>query len=221
MLWRQDSASNLMPCFLCLLLLLVLCLLDSRTLSSIKYSLFPLTATMNDSQLSGVEAQCKALTWFANFYNAVFRLDNHEPPLLLTEGSGAVWFRTKISSATPLEALLEPFDVQQLLPQGSVSPQELQQGLSSLLRSLRWYEWALSQQLVTVVELVPGDDVEETRPGHPVVCLRAFLGRIAGQCDFQLDLVILDIQVLHKRSEIFLSFTPTITLSACMRKNRP
>jgi hypothetical protein len=113
--------------------------------------------------------------------------------MMLAEGSGAVWFRTKISSATPLEALLEPFDVQHLLPQGPVSPQELQQGLSLLLRSLRWYEWALSQQLVTVAELVPGDDVEETRPGHPVVCLRAFLGRIAGQRDFQLDLVMIDI----------------------------
>lgn len=212
---EAESARNLMPCFLCLLA-------GPRTLSSIKYSLFPLTATMNDMQLSGVEKlSAKPFLGLQISNNAVFRLDNHEPPLLLTEGSGAVWFRTKISSATPLEALLEPFDVQQLLPQGSVLPQELQQGLSSLLRSLRWYEWALSQHLVNVAELVPGDDVEETRPGHPVVCLRAFLGRIAGQCAFQLDLVMLDIRVLHKRSETVLSFTPTITLSASMRKNRP
>lgn len=92
-----------------------------------------------------------------------------------------MWFRSKISPSIPLEALLEPFDVQHPLAPGASSPQELQQGLSSSLQSLRWYEWALSQQLLTVAELVPAHGAEETRPGHPVVCLRTFLSSTAGQ----------------------------------------
>lgn len=106
---------------------------------------------------------------------------NKARPSFAAEGSAAVWFRSQISSSNPLEALLEPFDVQHPLPPGSSSPPELQQGLFSLLRSLRWYEWALSQQLLTVAELVPRTGVQATRPGHPVLVLRQFLSSTGGE----------------------------------------